>query len=112
MEEGTVKHPSAKPLRRTVCKMTGLTATNAVTKIRYKKIKGKWVPVARNGIAINRKDQEVDGIECGSIADLQDDFPDSDFDPIDVHIQQMEDAGIFLEDEMDFYEDEDGNFYY
>ena len=59
VEEGSSKHPSARPVKRTVVPLTaGFTATTKVTKTRYKKINGKFVPVAKDGIAFKREHDE------------------------------------------------------
>ena len=112
--EGSKQHPSSRPLKKTVCVMKGLTATTKTTRVRYRKVKGKWTPIAVDGIALNIKDQSSDGTEAGSLQDLQQDFPDIAFDyepHIEQHIFQMEQNGIELDDGYEFEVDEDGNYY-
>ena len=57
--------------------MQGLTSTSKVTKFRYKKIDGKFVPIAKDGVAFNRKDHpESEGVESLSPADFAEEYYD------------------------------------
>ena len=99
VEEGDSKHPSARPVKRTLVKMQGLTATDKVTRTRYKKVGNKFVPVAIDGLAFKRSDDETLGVEEFSAADYYEEFgEDVEMDGEFKHQLQMMNDGM-LDDE-------------
>ena len=111
VEEGSSKHPSARPVKRTVVPLTaGFTATTKVTKTRYKKINGKFVPVAVDGISFKREHDEQVGIEEFSAADYLEEYneqfreeygEDMPMDGESKHIFQLINDGMIDDDSED-----------
>ena len=98
VESGSNKHPSAKAVKNTVVEMKGLTETTKTTKYRYRKVKGQWVPIAKDGIAYKRSDDIQDGVVEFSPADYGSDEEEA-LTGVERHTFQMLEDGLL--DEFD-----------
>ena len=80
---GTNVNVTAEPMKYAVCVM-GLAATAKTTKVRYRKVDGKWKPVSINDMALHLQDQMSENFtEPGSLQDQKSECPEFEFNQIE-----------------------------